>query len=287
MGTLGEELSCAVVNRKDLDPEESPAAEFGVLLRRLRDERGWTQEDLGARMRVSGTHISAVETNRRPPTPQFARSADRALGTGDLLARKVRAVRNSSLLEGFPEFVKQEIRATEIRLFEVGITPGLLQTPEYAAAINRGAVRRGAISEQQAEERLTLLAKRQASLARDPVPFVHVVLDESCLRRLVGGAEVMRAQLESLITFAELPNTVLQVAPYELGERRSFDLPVRFLTLPERVVIAYAESAQQGLLERDYSAVQPMLTAYHQLQAEALPQGASTALIDQVRKGIS
>ncbi|WP_436740366.1 helix-turn-helix domain-containing protein [Streptomyces sp. BBFR102] len=276
-----------MVNRKEIDPEESPAAEFGALLRRLRDERGWTQEELGARMRISGTHISAVETHRRPPTPRFARSADRALGTGDLLARKVRAVRNSSLLEGFPEFVKQEIRATEIRLFELGIIPGLLQTSEYAAAITRGALRRGAISEQQAEERLTLLAKRQASLKRDPVPIIHVVLDESCIRRLVGGAEVMSDQLESLIAFGELPNTVLQVAPYELGELRSFDLPVHLLTLPERTVLAYAESAQQGLLERDYGAVQPMLTAYHQLQAEALSQSASTVLIDQVRKGIS
>ncbi|MGW9423951.1 helix-turn-helix domain-containing protein, partial [Streptomyces koyangensis] len=255
-----------MVNRKDLDPEESPAAEFGVLLRRLRDERGWTQEDLGARMRVSGTHISAVETNRRPPTPQFARSADRALGTGDLLARKVRAVRNTSLLEGFPEFVKQEIRAAELRLFELGIIPGLLQTPEYAAAITQGAVRRGAISEQQAEERLTLLAKRQTSLVRDPAPIVHVVLDESCLRRLVGGPHVMSAQLESIVAFGTLPNTVLQVAPYDLGERRSFDLPIHLLTLPERTFLAYSESAQQGMLERDYTAVQPLLTAYHQLQ---------------------
>ncbi|CAM5298219.1 helix-turn-helix transcriptional regulator [Streptomyces californicus] len=30
----------------------------------------------------------------------------------------------------------------------------------------------------------------------------------------------MNAQLDRLIEFAELPNTVLQVAPYEIGERK-------------------------------------------------------------------
>ncbi|MGW6743355.1 helix-turn-helix domain-containing protein [Streptomyces sp. NPDC055025] len=275
-----------MVNRKELDPEKSPGARFGERLRSLRDERGWTQDELGERMGCSGTHISAVETGRRPPTPRFAESADRAFGTGDRLERQGRAVWNTAILEGFPEFVAHEVRAAEIRLFELGIIPGLLQTPEYAASITTGAMRRGAITEQQAEERLALIAKRQASLERTPTPLVYAVLDESCIRRPVGGPGVMAAQLDRLAEFAELPSTVIQVAPYDLGERRAFDLPVHLLTLPDRSQLAYAESAQQGRLERDMRFVQPLLTAYHQLQAEALSQAASVAMIDQVRKGI-
>jgi len=236
-------------------------------------------------MGYSGTHISAVETGRRSPTPHFATSADKALGTGDLLEREERALRETALLEGFPEYVEQEVHAAEIRLFELGIVPGLLQTAEYAAAITTGAVRRGAITQQQAAERLTLLAHRQASLERTPPPLIYAVLDESCIRRPVGGPEVMASQLDKLAAFAELPSTVLQVAPYDLGERRAFDLPVTLLTLADRTHIAYAESAQQGRLERDMKFVQPMLTAYHQLQAEALSQAASVAMIEQVRRG--
>ncbi|GAU70812.1 putative transcriptional regulator [Streptomyces sp. NBRC 110611] len=274
-----------MVNRKELEPDKSPNARFGKLLRRLRDERGFTQEELAERMGCSDTHISAVETGRRPPTPRFARSADRALGTGDQLQRQCRAVRNSAILEGFPEFVALEARASEIRLFEPGIIPGLLQTPDYAAAITTGAVRRGAISEAQAEERLNLLADRQASLTRTPPPMVYVVLDESCIRRPVGGPGVMAEQLHRLTAFAELPSTVVQVAPYDLGERRAFDLPVTLLTLADRAHAAYAESSQQGRLEREPRLVQPLLTAYHQLQAEALSQAASVTLINQLRKG--
>ncbi|MER5357147.1 helix-turn-helix transcriptional regulator [Streptomyces sp. NPDC002785] len=274
-----------MVNRKELDPDKSPVARFGQRLRQLRDERGWTQDELAVRMGCSGTHISAVETGRRPPTPRFSASADKAFGTGDQLERQGRAVWNTAILEGFPEFVAHEVRAAEIRLFELGIIPGLLQTPEYAAAITTGAVRRGAITEQQAEERLSLLARRQASLQRTPPPLVYVVLDESCIRRPVGGPGVMAEQVDRLVAFAALPSTVVQVAPFDLGERRAFDLPVTLLTLADRSQIAYTESAQQGRLERDMRFVQPLVTAYHQMQAEALSQAASVAVIEQVRKG--
>ncbi|MEV7900648.1 helix-turn-helix domain-containing protein [Streptomyces anulatus] len=273
-----------MVNRKQLDPED-PAVSFGLQLRQARDARGWTQDELAGRMGCSGTHISAVETGRRSPTPRFARSTDRALGTGEKFSRMVQAMKETALLEGFPEFVRQEIRAAEIRLFEVGIVPGLLQTAEYAEAICNGAVRRGAITDEQAEERLALLAERQASLARTPPPMVYAVLDESCIRRSVGGADVMKAQLDRLVAFAELPSTVVQVAPFELGERRAFDLPVTLLTLPDRTQLAYSESAQQGRVERDMHFVQLFMTAYHQMQAEAASQADSVAAINKLRKG--
>ncbi|ELP65112.1 helix-turn-helix transcriptional regulator [Streptomyces turgidiscabies] len=276
-----------MVNRKELDPTGSPRERFGERLRRLREERGWTQDELGVRMGCTGTHISAVETGRRPPTGRFSASADKAFGTGDSLERQSRALRDTAILEGFPEYAAHETRAAEIRLFELGIVPGLLQTPEYAAAIATGAVRRGAITEQQAEERLTLLAERQTSLERAPRPLVYAVLDESCIRRPVGGPGVMDAQLDKLVAFAELPSTVLQVAPFDLGERRAFDLPVTLLTLLDRSQIAYSESAQQGQLERDMRFVQPMFTAYHQLQAEAASQAVSVAMIEQLRKDTS
>ncbi|RSS41017.1 XRE family transcriptional regulator [Streptomyces sp. WAC07061] len=273
------------MNRKELDPEASPGAAFGERLRMMRDERGWTQDELGERTGFSGTHISAVETGRRPPTARFAASVDRAFGTGDQFERRGRAVRNTALLEGFPEYVKHEGLAVEIRLFNIGIIPGLLQTPEYARVLADSAVRRGAITSEQADERVAFLAQRQAVLARPRPPMMFVTIDESCILRPVGGPAVMDAQLARLVEFAELPNTVLQVAPYEMGERRPFDLPVNLLTLMDRSVICYAESQAQGHLDREVTSVTTMLTAYHQLQAEALSPAASVATINQLRKG--
>ncbi|MEU8465483.1 helix-turn-helix transcriptional regulator [Streptomyces sp. NPDC029003] len=278
------------MNRKELNPEAGPEAAFGARLRRSREERRWTQEQLGERMGFSATHISAVETGRKISTLRFSRSADVVFGlagTEDTFERQWREIRHGVLLEGFPEFLGYESRAAEIRLYEVGVIPGLLQTPEYATVLAQSAVKRGAITDAQAAERVTIVADRQAVLRRTPPPMILAVLDESCIRRPLGGPEVMREQFTRLLEFAELPNTVLQVAPFDLGERRPFDLPVTVLTLPDRSIMSYAESAQRGHLERDNASVVPVLTAYHQLQAEACTQAASVALIDQLRKGIS
>ncbi|MGW4375784.1 helix-turn-helix domain-containing protein [Streptomyces albidoflavus] len=270
-----------MANRKKLNPDESPRAAFGVRLRTLREGRGWTQEDLSDRMGYSATHISGVEIGRRTPTPKFTASADKALGTGESLARQGAAARESAILEGFPEYLALEMRAAEVRVFELGIVPGLLQTTDYAQAVANGAVRRGAITEAQADERLSLLARRQSAMERTPPPLLYFVLDESCLRRPVGGATVIRKQMEHMADFASRPNVVLQVAPYAVAEMRAYDLPVNLVTMPDGTRIAYAESAQQGRMERESRFVAPLFTAYHHLQVEALSQAESVAMIEK------
>ncbi|WP_432252268.1 helix-turn-helix domain-containing protein [Streptomyces sp. HNM1019] len=275
------------MNKNELNPDASPEAAYGARLRSLREARGWTQEDLAARAEYSSVHVSAVENGRKPPTLRFSRCADRAFGIEgeDTFERQFREIRHGSLLEGFPEFVDHEGRAAEIRLYEVGVIPGLLQTPEYATVLADSTVKRGAITAEQAEERVTLVAERQTALVRTPPPLISAVLDESCLRRPIGEPAVMNAQLKRLIEFAELPNTVLQVAPFSMGARRPFDLPLYILTMSDRSLLSYAESAQRGHLERDGRFVLPMLAAYHQLQAEACSQAESVAMIRQLRKG--
>ncbi|MFE6710371.1 Scr1 family TA system antitoxin-like transcriptional regulator [Streptomyces sp. NPDC057695] len=273
------------MNIKELDPGASPQAAFGARLRRLREECGWSQDELGARIEYSSTHISSVETGRKVPTLRLARRADAALGSGDTFEREWREMRQGSLLEGFPEYVEHEGRAVELRLFDIGIVPGLVQTPEYARCLADSGVRRGGLTPDQADELVAFLAERQAALVRPRLPMLLVVMDESCIRRQVGGPGVMSAQLDRLLEVAELPNTVLQVAPFEMGERRSLALPTNLLTMPDMTVVAYAESQMRGYLERDSAAVFPLLTSYHQLQAEALSQAASVAMIKEARKG--
>ncbi|MDK0521366.1 helix-turn-helix transcriptional regulator [Streptomyces sp. ML-6] len=274
-----------MVNRKQLDPEASPEAAYGARMRRLREGRGWSQEGLSGRVGCSSQHISAVETARKSPTLPFSSKLDVAFGTSgsaDSFEREWREIRHGVLLEGFPEYVGYEGRAVEIRLFQIGIIPGLLQTLDYARALANGDVWRGSITPEQADERVSFLAQRQVELARARPPMVIVVMDESCIRRPVGGPAVMNAQIQKLIEFAALPNTVLQVAPFDIGERRPFNLPVNLLTLPDRSMVSYAESHSQGHVDRESTSVLPLLTAYHQLQAESLSQAASVAMIKQV-----
>jgi transcriptional regulator with XRE-family HTH domain len=277
-----------LVNIKELNPDAGPEAAFSARLRKAREARGWRQDDLAERIGYTGRHVSAVETGHKPPTRRFSLAVDAAFGvegTADSFEREWREIRHGVLLQGFPEYVALEGRAVELRLYEIGIIPGLLQTPEYAQAQEDGHVERGAITPEQAAERVSFLAERQAALTRTKPPMVFVVMDESCLRQAVGGPEVMSAQLQRLVEVAARPNWILQVAPFEIGARRAFNLPVNLLTLADRSVVCYAESQAQGHLDRESASVLPMLTAYHQLQGEALSPAASVAMIDQLRKG--
>ncbi|MEU5160543.1 helix-turn-helix transcriptional regulator [Streptomyces sp. NPDC020875] len=277
-----------VVNRKDLNPEGSPQEAFGARLRGAREKRGLTQDELAERMGYTGRHVSAVETGRKPPTRRFAAGVDTALGTkgtGDTFERACGEIRHGVLLEGFPEYLSYEGRAVEIRVFEVGVIPGLLQTPGYVRALADAAVYRGDISDQQADEWITLLAERQAALIRPVPPALVVIMDESCIRRPVGGWEVMNEQLDRLAEVATLPHAMVLIAPYDIGERRTFNRPVNLLTLADRSVMSYVESQTDGRLEREVAAVAPLFMAYHQLQKHTLPLAASVDLIKLARKG--
>jgi transcriptional regulator with XRE-family HTH domain len=277
-----------MVNRKELDPDASPRAAFGARLRRLREERGWTQEDLSMHMGTSGGHISGVETTRKSPSLRFAKAADTALGlsgTDETFERQWREMHNGSLLEGFPEYVGYQSRAAEIRIFESGVIPGLLQTRDYAQVLAASAVQRGEITPQQAAERVDFLLEQQATLARTPQPLIFAVLDESCIRNPIGGPEVMDAQLAHLIEFAELSSTALQIAPFAMAERKPFRRLVYLLTLSDRSLMSYVESQTQGHLDRELTSVLPLVRAYHQLQIGAASQAESVAMIEQLRKG--
>ncbi|NEE53577.1 transcriptional regulator, partial [Streptomyces sp. SID8455] len=94
-----------------------------------------------------------------------------------------------------------------------------------------GHVERGSITYEQADERVAFLEQRQAALVRSQPPMMFVVMDESCLHQAVGGPEVMNAQLRRLEEMAARPNWIIQVAPFSLGERRAFYLPVNLLTM--------------------------------------------------------
>ncbi|WP_129288246.1 helix-turn-helix transcriptional regulator [Streptomyces sp. GZWMJZ-114] len=275
------------MNIKKLNPDAGPYAAYGARLRKVRQELGLRQKDVAKRVGYAESHMSGVEIAAKKPTLNFSVALDTALGltnTERSFEREWRNITFGALLEGFPEYLKLEARAVEVRVFENGVIPGLLQTPEYACALTEAAVQRGAITAELAGQRLRALAERQQAVRRESPPMVFAVLDESCVRRSIGGSEVMKAQLRHLADFAGLPNTVLQIAPFAIGERRPLNLPTNLLTLPDRGIISYVESQTQGHLDREITSVATLMTAYHQAQAVSLSQAETVALIEQAER---
>ncbi|MFJ4096356.1 Scr1 family TA system antitoxin-like transcriptional regulator [Kitasatospora sp. NPDC089913] len=272
------------MNRKELDPGSSPAARFGAQIRELRERRGWTQDHLATLTGYSAVHVSAVETGRKPPTERFARRLDLAFETPERFEREWRSAGRRVLFEGFGDYLRSEADAVALRLFEINIVPSLLQTPAYARAYQEARVRRGRATQQQAEERLTMLFHRQQRIHQHPAPRVHAVIDEGCLHRTIGGRDVLVEQLLHLEELTVHPQFVIQVSPFSLGEDRPFAHPITLLTMPNRAHLGYGEIQGRGFLQRDPEPLSEWAGEYDQLQVEALSRAASREFIRRVRR---
>ncbi|MFE7532002.1 helix-turn-helix transcriptional regulator [Kitasatospora sp. NPDC057542] len=267
-----------------VDTQASPQIRFGQELRRSRRARRWSQTETAKRLGYSGAHISYVENGKRSPTRPLAVKADEVFGSGQRFFELWRRFSRAALLEGFAEFADAEARCRRLRTVGLIIVPGLLQTPAYARALAQAAVRRGAITTAEADERTDYLALRQEILDQKSPPTLHAVIEEGVLLRPVGGPQVMAEQLRHLEGLAERPNITVQIAPFSMGENLSFTLPVVLLNLPDHTVVGYAESTARGHLERSRAAVAGWESDYDQLLVEALPKAASQEMIRRARK---
>ncbi|WFE28925.1 helix-turn-helix transcriptional regulator [Solwaraspora sp. WMMD791] len=113
----------------------------------------------------------------------------------------------------YPTF---EQSATMIRCYGQTMIPDLLQTPGYAEAVLSCPA--GLRSDDEIAARLDQLAARQRHLLTHPhPPAVQVIVNESALRRTVGGPAAMRAQLDHLRSLAITPGFSVRVLPHAGG----------------------------------------------------------------------
>ncbi len=201
---------------------------LGAHLRRLRETRGISREDAGWRIRSSESKISRMELGRVSFKERDVADLLTYYGLEDTeertrllaLARDASTPgwwhRYGDVLPGwFQSYVGLEAAATQIRTYEVQFVPGLLQTRECARAVVM--LGHWQAPEREIEHRVDLRMDRQRILHKPQPPQVWVVIDESALRRPVGGTDVMRAQIEALITAAKLPHVRVQVVPFDVG----------------------------------------------------------------------
>lgn len=118
------------------------------------------------------------------------------------------------LSDFFTPLVALEGAAERIRTYEPFYVPGLLQTPDYTRAVIQAGP--GQLLEHEVARRVELRQERQRQLDQPDAPRLWAVIDESVLLRVVGGRDVMRAQLEHLLVMMERPRVTLQIAPLDV-----------------------------------------------------------------------
>ncbi|WP_328917722.1 MULTISPECIES: helix-turn-helix domain-containing protein [unclassified Streptomyces] len=190
------------------------------------------------------------------------------------------------LPEWFSAFVSLEGEASVIRAYEPHYVPGLLQIPTYARAVLRAGLPHAPADE--IERLVTVRIERQALLSREGAPLLWVVMDETVLRRPIGGRKVMRDQFTALIEATERPNVRLQVIPFAAGPHPAMYGPFHIFRfqLQEIPDIAYTESLVGGAYFDDRDDVSTFLEALDRMCAQAAPAHSTKAILDGMRKEI-
>jgi transcriptional regulator with XRE-family HTH domain len=113
------------------------------------------------------------------------------------------------------QLIEYEAAAFIARNFQPLIVPGLLQTEEYARASIRQLDPK--MKPSDLEDFVAIRMKRQELLQRSDAPLLFFVMDEAVIRRIVGGPDVMRRQLQRMIDVSDMPNVTIEVVPFAAG----------------------------------------------------------------------
>ncbi|MFG3345279.1 Scr1 family TA system antitoxin-like transcriptional regulator [Streptomyces sp. NPDC048018] len=252
---------------------------FGELLKERREAAGLSQNDLGARVFVSGAYIGLFEQGVRKPQPDVAKRFDEVLQTGGIFERTWRKlIDKSPYAEYFHQVAELEGVATKICEFAPTVIPGLLQTPEYARAVTIAA--NPFATEAYVEEKVTARIDRAAILKDATRPEYWVVLHENAVRTPVGGAAAMGAQLDHILTLTRQRWVLVTVLPCAAGAHASMDGSLRLMEFEDQPPTAYTETAFSGTLLDDPTVVKRAQRAYDLLRVAALSPEASLALIE-------
>jgi transcriptional regulator with XRE-family HTH domain len=203
--------------------------ELGALLRKLRTEKGFTVEQAATQLMFSMSKLSRMETGHGIATPRDIRDLCSLYGVTDEAERdRLMQLAREGKQQGwwqpydlpYSTYVGLEAEATSIRTFQPSVVPGLLQTEDYARAIQQVAepeLSTGELTAEVVERRVIARLMRQGLLTdSNPLRF-WAVLDEAVLHRIVGSAEVMKMQLGHIVELAARENVTVQVVAYGAG----------------------------------------------------------------------
>ncbi|POX54101.1 helix-turn-helix transcriptional regulator [Streptomyces sp. Ru72] len=268
---------------------------LGQELRRLRELKGMTAEEVAERLLVSQSKISRLENGRRSISPRDVRDLCGVYEVEDQrvvesLMEMARDSRQQGWWHAFGDipysvYIGLETDAESLRVYEPQIITGLLQTRSYAEALIQGALPE--TSPADIDKRVQVRMRRQERISAENNPLrLWVVLDEAALRRRVGDNMVMREQLEHLAEMSRLPHVTVQVLPFEVGAHPGVNGHYAILEFADAAdsSVVYLEGVTSDLYLEKAQDVQKYAVMYEHLRAQALNVEQSRKFIEDAAK---
>ncbi|MGH3938690.1 MAG: helix-turn-helix domain-containing protein [Pseudonocardiaceae bacterium] len=270
---------------------------LGDELRRLREQAKKKLEDIATYMGCSPAKISRIEKGHVAASASDVRDMLEYYGVPRTERDRYVALARQPPLPGwwclygdlvekdewFREYGPLEDQASTLKSFETMLIPGLLQTEAYVRALF--AVGPNLAAPQAVLDRgVQFRIERQAILSRENPPSYIAVIDEAALRRQVGTAETMRAQLQHLINSTELVNVTIEVVSFSSGAYVGQDGAFTILgfTEPSNSDVVYVQSPVGNLYLEKSEQVQHQVDTFNHIRKAALSKQESIKFIRAV-----
>ncbi|EMF50992.1 chitinase-promoter-binding protein [Streptomyces bottropensis ATCC 25435] len=268
---------------------------MGQELRRLRELKGMTAEEVAERLLVSQSKISRLENGRRSISQRDVRDLCGVYEVEDQrvvdsLMQMAKDSRQQGWWHAFGDvpysvYIGLETDAASLRVYDPQVVPGLLQTRPYAEALIAGALPETTPAD--IDKRVQVRLRRQERISAPESPLrLWTVLDESALRRVVGNRSLMREQLEHLVEQSQLPHVTVQVIPFDMGAHPGLNGQYAILEFPDASdsSVVYIEGVTSDLYLEKPADVQKYSVMYEHLRAQALNVEQSRQLIADIAK---
>lgn len=283
-----------------------PRRQLGRYLRDLRNRAGLTIKDAARGLEWSETKIWRIESGQTSLRSFDVEVMCRVYRVEpDMTAALMGLAKETksrgwwqgygeAVPEWFDLYVGLEAAASKLFLYEQELVPGLFQVPDYARTLITAD--HPEESDEEADRRVSLRMARQALVRRtiDP-PALQVALNESVLRRPVGGAAIMADQLRRLGEASELPNVSLRVVPFAAGFHPgilsgSFNIlrfPLNGGGQESEPPTVYADLYTGALYLDKPNEIERYTEAFAAIWQHALDEEASRELIQQAAEALS
>jgi transcriptional regulator with XRE-family HTH domain len=268
---------------------------LGQELRRLRELKGMTAEEVAERLLVSQSKISRLENGRRSISQRDVRDLCGVYEVEDVrivdsLMQMAKDSRQQGWWHSFGDipysvYIGLETDAASLRVYDPLVVPGLLQTRPYAEALIQGALPEAAAGD--IDKRVQVRLRRQERISDPENPLrLWAVLDEAALRRTVGNKQVMIEQLEHLVEMSHVPHVTVQVIPFTMGAHPGVSGQYAILEFPDAAdsSVVYIEGVTSDLYLEKANDVQKYSVMYEHLRAQALNADQSREFIADVMK---
>ncbi|MBK3642640.1 helix-turn-helix domain-containing protein [Streptomyces sp. NPDC059690] len=268
---------------------------LGQELRRLRELKGMTAEEVAERLLVSQSKISRLENGRRSISQRDVRDLCGVYEVEDhrivdSLMQMAKDSRQQGWWHSFGDipysvYIGLETDAASLRVYDPQVVPGLLQTRQYAETLIAGALPETAAAD--IEKRVQVRLRRQERITAPENPLrLWTVMDEAALRRVVGNRSLMRDQLEHLVEQSQLPHVTVQVIPFDMGAHPGLNGQYAILEFPDAAdsSVVYIEGVTSDLYLEKANDVQKYSVMYEHLRAQALNPDQSRQFIADIAK---